>query len=302
MQTIHNYLLLALFSFISSLQAAPYNIGVIPKSTATKFWEEVREGAKAAGEELDANVVWSGPRQENQSQAGYIKRMIDSDLINAIVIAPSHYLELQPILEEVIHRKIKLVIIDSAINNVDYDSFIATDNYQAGVEAAAFMAQFIDKDANISVIRFRKGNSSTEARENGFISAIKKHTKINIVFEGYFGPSTGSVYHETIKLLGSQHDIDAFFTPSEATTEGVLRAIYKMKNAKIPLIVGFDSNKFLEEGLKKNVLKGLVVQQPFKMGYLGVKTAINLLKGKKVKKKIFLPIKVITAKDLMPKE
>ncbi|MBU2709542.1 substrate-binding domain-containing protein [Zooshikella harenae] len=301
MRTV-NYLLLALLCLIGSLQAAPYNIGVIPKSTATKFWDEVQKGAKAAGEELDANIVWSGPRQENQSQAGYIKRMIKSELINAIVIAPSHHSKLQRVLLEVVNRNIKLVVIDSNINNVNYDSFIATDNYLAGTKAADFMAKFLGENANIAVIRFRKGNASTEARENGFINTIKNTAKVNIVFEDYLGPSTGSVYHEVIKLLNLRHDIDGFFTPSEATTEGLLRAFYKMDANKIPVIIGFDSNDFLEEGLRKNMLKGLVVQQPFQMGYLGVKTAIRLLNGEKVKKNIFLPIKIITASDLIQRE
>ncbi|MGI0118811.1 substrate-binding domain-containing protein [Zooshikella sp. RANM57] len=302
MRTVQNYFLLTLICLTGLLQAAPYNIGVIPKSTAMKFWEEVREGAKTAGEELDANVIWSGPRQENQSQAGYIKRMLKTELINAIVIAPSHQTELQLVLQDVINQNIKLVVIDSAINDVNYDSFIATDNYRAGTKAADFMAKFLGENSNVAVIRFRKGNASTEARETGFIHTLKNNVKVNIVFEDYLGPSTGSVYHEVIKLLNARHNIDGFFTPNEATTEGLLRAIYKIETTKVPVIIGFDSNEFLDEGLKKNMLKGLVVQQPFQMGYLGVKTAVSLLKGKKVKKKIFLPTKVITASDLIQKE
>ncbi|WP_165773519.1 substrate-binding domain-containing protein [Zooshikella ganghwensis] len=279
------------------LFASPFKIGVIPKSTETNFWKKVRDGAKKAGEDFNAHVVWVGQRHENQTQEGFIKRMIESELIDAIVIAPNQKYDLQPILQQVKANKIKLVIIDSEIKNIEYDAFIATDNYQAGVDAASYMAKHLNKNSSIAVMRFRKGNASTSAREEGFITQIKKLVNANIAFDSYMGPTKGSAYHKSIELIDFAK-IDGVFSPNETMTVGLLKAINKTKNDNTPVIVGFDTNEYLEEGVMQGKLKGLIVQQPFQMGYLGVKTAVDLLKGKQIKKSITLPIKIITARDI----
>ena len=46
--------------------------------------------------------------------------------------------------------------------------------------------------------------------------------------------------------------------------------------------VGFDASPGLVEALSKGELDGLVVQNPLKMGYVGVKTAADYLQGKPV--------------------
>jgi ribose transport system substrate-binding protein len=46
--------------------------------------------------------------------------------------------------------------------------------------------------------------------------------------------------------------------------------------------VGFDANEQLVDGLKQGDVQGLVVQDPVKMGYLGVMTAVEVLRHKKV--------------------
>ncbi len=44
--------------------------------------------------------------------------------------------------------------------------------------------------------------------------------------------------------------------------------------------MGFDSSDPLLAALRKGELHGLTVQNPFRMGYLGVKTAIDALAGR----------------------
>ena len=56
--------------------------------------------------------------------------------------------------------------------------------------------------------------------------------------------------------------------------------------------VGFDSSEKLVQGMRDGKLQGLALQNPFKMGYLGVKTAVAVLNGEEVSKRI--PTRVIT--------
>ena len=56
-------------------------------------------------------------------------------------------------------------------------------------------------------------------------------------------------------------------------------------NKKVKLI-GFDSSEKLVSALKEGDIEELVVQNPFNMGYLAVKTMADHLRGVKVDKRI----------------
>jgi ribose transport system substrate-binding protein len=50
--------------------------------------------------------------------------------------------------------------------------------------------------------------------------------------------------------------------------------------------VGFDASPNLVKGLRDGHIDGLVVQDPVRMGYLGVKTMVAHIRGETVEKRI----------------
>jgi len=59
-------------------------------------------------------------------------------------------------------------------------------------------------------------------------------------------------------------------------------------------MVGFDAEKALIDGLNAGRIDSLVVQNPFKMGYEGVKAIVMTIKGQPVPKKIDTGVNLIT--------
>ena len=66
----------------------------------------------------------------------------------------------------------------------------------------------------------------------------------------------------------------------------MLQALKRQNQAGKVHFIGFDSDEPLIEGLKRNELNGLVVQDPFKMGYLGVIKMMDKINGRPVEKRI----------------
>ncbi len=62
--------------------------------------------------------------------------------------------------------------------------------------------------------------------------------------------------------------------------------------------MGFDSSPTLIDDLKAGVIDALVVQDPFNIGFVGVRTIVQKLRGETPPKKIDLPARLITAADL----
>ena len=78
-------------------------------------------------------------------------------------------------------------------------------------------------------------------------------------------------------------DVTGIFAPNESSATGMLLAMKDagLAGGKVKL-VGFDSGAQTVAALKSGDLQGLVVQNPFQMGYLGVKTLVASLRGQKV--------------------
>jgi ribose transport system substrate-binding protein len=63
-------------------------------------------------------------------------------------------------------------------------------------------------------------------------------------------------------------------------------------------MVGFDAEETLIDKLKSGVIDSLVVQDPYKMGYIGVKTLVDKIEGKEVPKLIDTGVELVTAERL----
>jgi len=93
-------------------------------------------------------------------------------------------------------------------------------------------------------------------------------------------------------------DIDAIAALNADSTVGVARAIEKRGLAGKIRIVGFDSTPDEIEFLERDVIDALIIQNPFSMGYLGVKYAVDTMNGKPVPKIVDTGSRVIN-KDNM---
>ncbi len=62
--------------------------------------------------------------------------------------------------------------------------------------------------------------------------------------------------------------------------------------------VGFVSSAKLVEALHEKQINGLILQNPMRMGYLGVKTIVESIQGKAVEKRIDTGATLITPENM----
>ncbi|HSO35300.1 MAG TPA: substrate-binding domain-containing protein, partial [Labilithrix sp.] len=140
-------------------------------------------------------------------------------------------------------------------------------------------------------------------REKGFLEAVKAKPALKVVSENqYGGATTESAFSKGESLLLAQRAetgaVSGIFTPNESTTFGMLLALRKSNLNKKMKFVGFDASEKLVSALKEGDVDGLVVQNPFNMGYLAVKTMADHLRGKKVDKRIDTGARLVTKDNI----
>lgn len=290
-------LMFALNLFLCQISySKTYNIAVIPKGSTHDFWLDVEKGALKAGKEFNVNIIFRGPKYDNDTIAQIkLVEFFIKEKVDAIVLAPNNKTELITVVEEAVKSKIKVIIIDSGLNSNRYDSFIATDNFSAGKKAGYKLAEIIGNKGSVGIIRYFVGNSSTELREAGFIEAMKEK-KIPVIIDDYGGATLGSTLRKGLEILEKRPNVAGFFTPNESSTIGMAKALERTSLSGKIALVGFDLNNEIKSMMISGIINGVIVQQPEMMGYLGVKTAVEVLNGKKVKKDIVVDSEFISFK------
>ncbi len=263
-------------------------IAVIPKGTTHEFWKSIHAGAVKAARELDVEVVWKGPLKEDdlKSQIDLVQRFT-AQRVAGIVLAPLDSKGLRGVVKDATQNSIPVVVVDSALDSNDAVSFVATDNRAAGRLAGARMATLMGNKGNLILLRYQEGSASTHEREEGFLESIRKVPDIKLVSDNrYAGATTESAYSASESILlaqgAGQGSVQAVFTPNESSTFGMLLALEKAGLAGKIKFVGFDASDKLIAALKADKMNGLVIQNPFAMGYLGVKSLVERLRGEKV--------------------
>ena len=301
-------LALMLFVACGSEQTGPdkTTIAVIPKGTTHEFWKSIHAGAVKAQRELDIAIIWKGPLKEDdrEDQIALVENFISRG-VSGIVLAPLDDTALRVPVANATRSGIPVVIIDSGLQSEDFVSFVATDNYRGGRLAGADMAQRLNAKGKVIMLRYQEGSASTMKREQGFLDAIDEHADIEITSSNqHGGATTESAYQASENLLAPLKDangkltIQGIFCPNESTTFGMLRALQDAGLAGSVIFIGFDSSEKLVRALENDQIHGLVLQNPFQMGYLGVKTMVAHLKNQPVEKRIDTGVALVT-KDNM---
>ncbi len=280
-------------------------VTVIIKSSdaSVEFWQVLTDGVREAAQEFDTGVQVWGPKTETDL-AGQIA-LVEKAILNrpdAIVLAAIDFDKLVPIAERVKKSGIKLIIVDSGINSDVAQSIVATDNEKAGKEAGQAMQQHIEGRAKIAIISYVKNAASQIDREKGVREVLGQNPNIDLLDTYYVEGSEQNAYLKAKEIMQKHADVVGFVGLNEPTSVGAGRAIQELGLKDRVKLIGFDSSvneiKLLEEG----VMKATVIQRPFQMGYLSVKTAIEAVRGKKVSKFLDTGSLVITKQNMYEEE
>lgn len=164
--------------------------------------------------------------------------------------------------------------------------------------AGGVLIDIVGKNANIAIMNSIKGSRNAEQREEGLEKVISKYPGINVVSKAYCMSEAKRAYSLTKEILEGNKNINAIVALNEIASEGVAQAVEEMKLAGKVKIIAFESTLQEIDFIDKGVIQSTIIQNPFSMGYLGVKSAVDVMDGKPVEKVRYLESKVIN-KDNM---
>ncbi|MBI1389970.1 MAG: substrate-binding domain-containing protein [bacterium] len=279
---------------------ASLTIGMVPKSTAHVFWKTVHAGALAAAKEANAELIWIGPPTETEKdqQVAIVDDLI-TKRVDGVALAPQDQEALVPAVERVAAAGIPCVIFDSGLSSDKYASFVGTDNYLGGVKAAHEMARLLNNKGGVIIVGAHPGSESNTQRERGFEETLaKEYPDIHVIDKQYGYSDREKSRAVTEDMLTAHPDVDAVFGPNEPCIFGALLALQARRMAGSKTVVGFDSSDELIDAMKTGEVHALILQNPYRMGYMAIQTMIEAIHGETTPKRIDTGVYVATPDNL----
>jgi ribose transport system substrate-binding protein len=279
-------------------------ISVIVKDTTSPYWQAVLAGARKAGQDLGVNVIELGAQSESDvsGQISILAKAVASNPA-AIVIAPAEFAALGKPIDEAA-KKVKIIGIESAADTKAMTSLVATDNVNAGRVAADALAVAItkssaDTEGDVVMISSMPGVPSLDQRAKGFKEVVTaKYKALDITAEKVADGKPATVLDIMNDLIANTGDLRGVFVSDPITAQAVSQAVVEKKTNDKINIVGVGSDEKLVKFLQDDVIAGLVVEDPFRMGYDGVKTALAASKGEQVSANIDAGATLVTKANM----
>jgi ribose transport system substrate-binding protein len=271
------------------VRAQEPTIPIIVKDTTSFYWQIVLAGARQAGRDLHVKVPELGAQSESDinGQISILENAV-AEKPAAIVISPTQFAALgKPI--DAAAKSVKIIGIDSAADSKAFTSFLTTDNVQGGRAAADALAEGIAAKnggkvaGDVALITSLPGVGSLDQRAKGFKEELAaKYPGLKLVADKVADGQATTALNIMTDLITANPDLKGVFASNLIMAQGAGQAVAENKLQGKIALVGFDNDDKLVKFLGDGVIYALIVQDPYRMGYDGIKTALDASKGEKV--------------------
>ena len=279
-------------------------ISIIVKDTTAVYWQTVLAGERKAGQDLGVNVTELGALSASDvaGQISILEKAVASNPA-AIIIAPAQFAPLGKAIDAAA-KKVKIIGIDSAADTKALTSFLGTDAVQAGRIAADVLADAItktyaDTEGDVAIISALPVSTPADQSVKGFREQVaKKYRALNILPDKVGDAQEASGLSIMKDLTAADRDLRGVFVSNIVMADGASQVVYNKSSGDRINYVVFGSDDKLIKFLQDGTIAALIVQDPFRMGYDGVKTALAAAKGEKVPASIDTGANIITKANM----
>jgi len=274
----------------TATKAAPpkRQVALVMKTLTNPFFVEMEKGARQAERELDVNlIVKTGAKETSIEQQIAIVDELIRNRVDAIVIAPASSVEIIPMLRKAREAKIVIVNIDNQLDpdvsrrmGLDDVPFISVDNEKGAYLSAKFISDQIRKPTKVAILEGIRTARNAGQRKAGALKAFRENPNARVVAMATANWKIDEAYEVTARLFQKDPDIGALFCANDMMALGAIHYLKQAKKAGV-LVAGFDALDEAQKALREGSLQVTVDQQAARQGYLGVRTAVDMLAGQR---------------------
>ncbi len=275
--------------------ARVWNIG-FSQCTLSEPWRvQMNADVKAAaGKHKDKiNVIFQDAQDDTPTQQAQIKQFAEQG-VDLIIVSPKESRPFVQPINDAVKKGVPVIVLDRDVPGANYTCFIGGDNKQIGREAGKFMKRLLKGSGNVVELKGLMTSTPAQDRHNGFMEGIAG-SKIKIIFDADCQWKEPKAQAEMRSALSRFPVIDAVYGHNDPSAHGAYLAAKQEGKGREKTIkfLGIDGlpgegQKYVRDG----ILTATFVYPT--CGPEAIDTALKILSGEQVDKRIILPTRTIT--------
>jgi len=279
-------------------------VAVVLKTTSNQFWATMQDGAEAAGTAAGIEViVQSGTAEDSLEEQTTLLQTLAGEDYSCFAVAPITGTNLNQVLSQISAEGRGIVNLDSPIEadaaeaaGINVATFIASNNYDAGQKAGAFMIEQLGGSGEVAVIGGIAGDANSEARTSGFIDAAEDGG-LTVVQQVAADWDRERALDAATTILEANPGLGGFYSANDGMALGVVQATQNLALEGV-VVIGTDGNSDAIDSIADGGLTATVSQYPFAVGQLGVDARRALAGGATIPARVDAPIALINAENV----
>lgn len=284
-------------------------ISIIGRYSGDSYWKEVEAGAKQAVADINTLLGYKGNDKIKLTFSAPSERdnvdeqinILDAELARypvAIAIAAVDTTACQVQFEAAADNGAPIVTFDSGSDYADIASHVSTNNIEASKTAANKLATLMERSGEVAVFVQDSFSMTAKERGQGFVEELAASfpdvSVVNIYHLDELGTMAANIAAEkNAALAEGEQEIDpasitqkevvqyileknpnlkGIYTTNLDTTQLVADVLSSLERDDL-YFVGFDGGEEQLKLLEDDVVDGLVIQNPYGMGYAAVVSA-----------------------------
>lgn len=254
---------------------------------------DVKAAADKHPEELE--VVFKDAQNDTLKQRAHVEEFVSAG-VDLLIISPKEAVPLAKPVAEAMEAGIPVIVLDRDIMGENYTCFIGADNVQIGKAVGEWLVDRLNGKGKVVELKGLMTSTPGQDRHSGFREGIKGYL-LEVIFEADMEWDEAAARQEMESALARFDKIDAVYAHNDPGAHGAYLAAKAAGREKEMLFVGIDA--LPQEGIAY-VHKGILdasFQYPTG-GAEAIETALAILGGEEVPKRIVLGSRVFTAENV----
>lgn len=278
-----------------------YHFFFIGQNSVDPFWKEVQRGVSDAAEELNVVAEFCAPRFNNpEEELRYLDMAITANVDGIITHVSSDTRSIE-LINQAYNKGIPVVTVENDSHNSNRSTFVGTNSFVLGKEAARLMIDATGGSATIAIIvsgDYELDSTSHNIKINGFLNAVKGYPEMKVVEVYTSKMGTLSAEEITQAIILNKPEIDAILTFNSMDTLGAAQAIVSHNKVGQITVIGYGDIESILHYIKMGIIYGTVMSDPYIMGYESLKALVDLKKMNAASTFIDTGVKVTTRDHL----
>ena len=277
----------------NNTNAASGTIGLSISTQNNPFFVTLAEGAEKAAAEagVELSVVDAG--DDVTKQTSDIEDLVSKG-ISVLIVNPVDSDAVTGAVEAAKAKGVKVISVDRAVNGVEIDCQIASDNVAGAKLATQYIVDTLGEGIKVAELEGTPGASAAIDRSAGFHNIADSKLSVVANQTANFDRTKGMSVMEN--MLQAHGDIQAVFAANDEMALGAVEAIAGA--GKDIMVVGFDATNDAIEAIKAGRMAATIAQQPALIGKAAVDNAIKLINGEAIPAAIPVEVTLVTAENV----